>query len=153
MVNPCDFNLSGMPGWLAHPQRMRDYQCLSTRFSQRVLKHIAVSGVWNTVPLHLFCYSSFSELDPASIPGLMMSTAQGQEDKYQKPPNMMKYTVYMWCISQNLGIVSLITKYTVSNLELLQLSTPSAGAECMPLTSNSWKWIAVVGRRSSIRQC
>lgn len=95
MVNPCDFNLSGMHGWLAHPQRMRDYSCLSTRFSQCVLKHVAISGVWNTVYLHLFCYSSFRDLDPASILGLIMSTVQGQEDKYQKPPNMMKYTVYM----------------------------------------------------------
>lgn len=61
--------------------------------------------------------------------------------------------VYMWCISQYLGIVSLIRKYVISNLELLQLPTPSAGAECMPLTSNSWEWIAVVGRGSSTRQC
>jgi len=77
---------------------MRDYQY------QWALKHIAVSGVWNTVYLYLLCYSWFRELEPASITGLAMSTVQGQEDKHYKLPNMMKYTVY---------IRALCTEYTL----------------------------------------
>lgn len=66
----------------------------------------ARSGFWGLdCSLYaLALYSWFRELDSASVTGLMMSTAQGQEDKHYKLPNMMKYTVY---------IKPLCTEYTL----------------------------------------